>query len=201
MAVNLLSFSVDEVPIDELEAIRNDDLVFEMPFEFESICPPLSNYFIDNPNKHVRTQRGGHYPIDQLYDSKGRSNIDSNKSDGFTEVRRKELSENSTKSAIQIDPNLPKEFIDKKIREKDFNEYPRKMDWGPKDKPFEVWKEDRVTNLILDDAYNSTCVNRGRNEISFNEDIIIGNSHFLFQKLLRIHKTGLLFLFFKNKKS
>ena len=174
MAVNLLSFSVNGIPIDELEAIQNDDSVFELPFEFVSTCPPLSNNFIDNPNKHIRTQRGGHYPRDQLYCSKGETNVDSSNLDGFTEVRRKELSVNSNKSAVMIDPNLTKDLIDKKIRSPTFNEYPRKRDWGPKDKPYEVWKEDRITNLILDDSYNSTCVNRGRNEFSFNEEIVIG---------------------------
>ena len=175
MAVNLLSFSIDGIPIDELKATKNDDSVFELPFEFESTCPPLSENFIDNPNKHVRTQRGGHYPRDQVYCKKGRSNIESNNVDGFSEVRRKELYENSTKSAILIDPILTKDIIEQKLRSLKFNEYPRKRDWGPKDKPFELWKDDRTSNLILEDSYYSTNINRGRNEISHNEEIIIGN--------------------------
>ena len=169
MSVNLLSFSVNGVPVDEIKAVENDKLVFELPFVFESTCPPLSDNFIDNPNKHVRTQRGGHYPREQLYDTKGKSNIDSNKLDGFTEVRRKELSENSTKSAVQIDPKLTKDFVEKKLRSPKFNEYPRKRDWGPKDKPFEIWRDDRITYLILEESYNSTCVNRGRNEINLTK--------------------------------
>ena len=143
MAVNLLSFSIDGVPIDELKAVRNDDSVFELPFDFESSCPPVSNNFIDNPNKHIRTQTGGHYPRDQVYCKKGKSNIESNNSDGFAEVRRKELYENSTKSAVTIDPALTQTIIEKKMRSPNFNEYPRKKDRGPKDKPFEIWREDK----------------------------------------------------------
>ena len=175
MAVNLLSFSINGVPIDELKATLNDESVFELPFDFESTCPPFSDDFIDNPNKHIRTQTGGHYPRDQIYCKKGKSNIDSNNTDGFSEVRRKELYENSTKAAVSIDPVLTQEIIEKKLRSPKFNEYPRKKDWGPKDKPFEVWKEDRTTNLILEDSYYATGTNRGRNEVSHNEEIIIGN--------------------------
>ena len=114
MAVNLLSFSIDGIPIDELKSERNENSIFEMPFEFDSTCPPLSENFIDNPNKHVRTQTGGHYPRDQVYCSKSKSNVESNNIDGFSEVRRKELFENSTKSAVSIDPSLTKDFLDKK---------------------------------------------------------------------------------------
>lgn len=174
MSVNLLSFSVEGVPIDELKATKNDDSVFELPFNFESTCPPISDNFIDNPNKHIRTQTGGHYPRDQVYCKKGKSNIESNISDGFSEVRRKEFYENSTKAAVIIDPNLTKDIIEKKLRSPKFNEYPRKKDWGPKDKPFEIWKEDRTMNLILEDSYYATGTNRGRNEVSHNEEIIIG---------------------------
>ena len=62
------------------------------------------------------------------------------------------------------------------------NEYPRKKDGGPKDKPFEMWQEDRTTNLILEDCYYATGTNRGRNELSHNEEIIIGK---IFKNLFR----------------
>ena len=204
MAVNLLSFSINGVPIDELKATINDESVFELPFDFESTCPPISENFIDHPNKHIRTQTGGHYPRDQVYCSKGKSNIESNKTDGFSEVRRKELFENSTKLAVLIDPSLTKEIIEKKLRSKQFNEYPRKKDWGPQDKPFEVWREDRKINLIMEDSYYSTGTNRGRNEISHNEEIVIGNfSKFFLQKnqFASFFKKPDFFKFMKSKLS
>ena len=187
MSVNLLSFEINGIPIDELEAVKNDESVFEMPLEFVSTYPPLSEAFIDNPNKHIRTQQGRHYPRDNVYCSKGNTNVDSNVSDGFNEVRRKELSENSSKTGIQINPTLTKDIIEKKIRLKSFSEYPRKKDMGPVDKPFHVWKEDRKVNLILDDTYSATNVNRGRSAVSFNEEIVIGKffiSYKIFMRLL-----------------
>ena len=85
------------------------------------------------------------------------------------------LKQESTSLMINTMSLLTKRFIiEKKIRLKSFSEYPRKKDMGPVDKPFHVWKEDRKVNLILDDTYSATNVNRGRSAVSFNEEIVIG---------------------------
>ena len=175
MAVNLLSLTVDGIPIDQLKIEKNQDSVYELPLNFDISFPPNSDQFIDNPQFHVRNARGGYYPREKLYrNERGNTNADSNNKDGFLEVRRKELQENSSKPAIPVDQNLTKDIIENHIRSSKFSEYPRRKDFGPKDKPFKVWEEDRNINVILEDSYPSTCVNRGRTDISYNEELVHG---------------------------
>jgi hypothetical protein len=180
MSVNLISLSVNGVPIDEVKAIKNKDSVYELPLNFEASYPPESTDFIDNPNVHIKTQNGGFYPREKLYKSKGNTNIESNINDGFAEVRRKNLNENSTKTSVLINPELTKTVIQKNMRSKSFDEYPRKMDFGPNDKPYQTWKEDKITNIILEDSYPSTCENRGRSAISYNENLVFGKLLLIF---------------------
>ena len=171
MSVNLISLAVNGVPIDEVKLVKNENSVYELPLDFEASFPPDCKEFIDNPNIHVRTQKGGYYPRSAVYKSKGNSNVESNLNDGFTEVRKKNMVENATKTSILINPQLTKDLIQKVLRSKSFNDYPKKKDLGPSDKPYQEWKEDKITNIILEDSYPSTCENRGRSEISYNETL------------------------------
>ena len=176
MAVNLVSFSVEGIPIDEIKVIKNNEAIFELPLNFQSKFPPFceSDPFMDHPNHHIRSHKGEFYPREKLYKNKGNTNVDSNVNDGFSDCRRKDLSENSLKSAVAIDPKLTKDLLHSKIRSSKFNDYPNNRDAKLFPKPMEEWKEDRDMNLLLEDSYQSTSVNRGRNEISWNEEFIIG---------------------------
>ena len=175
MAVNLISLTVGETPIDELEAVKNEDSTFELPLNFSVKYPPfLQESFIDHPNNHIKMHNEGYYERNKVYRNKGSTNVESSIHDNFIEVRRKELAENASHSPIRVDSRMTKEIIEQNLRAKTFNQYPMEKDANRYPKPFSHWSSDRNLNLVLEDAYQATNTNRGRAEVSFNQEIIIG---------------------------
>ena len=175
MTVNLINLTVRGVPIDELKVLKIDDSTFGLPLEFDSKYPPFSpNNKTDNPNIHIRMQNGGFYEREKVYRNKGNTNVESNKTDGFVDVRRKELAENAISSPMRVDSKATKEILEDNLRSKNFQKYPMKKDDTRYPKSMAHWKDDKNTNLVLEDSYFSTSVNRGRSEHSHNTEIIIG---------------------------
>jgi hypothetical protein len=176
MAVNLISLMVDDTPIDECKATQNADSTFGLPINITAKYPPFSSGFIDHPNQHIRMQNGGYYEREKVYKNKGNTNVDSSNKDNFVEVRRKVLEENSRNSPIRVDSKMTKEILEENLRSKNFNNYPMNRDATRYPKSMSHWQEDKNVNLVLEDVYQSTNVNRGRSEFSYNEEIIIGKN-------------------------
>ena len=188
MAVNLINIMVDRTPIDELKVIKNEDSTFELPLNISAKYPPFSKeIFTDHPNEHMKMQNGMYYEREKVYKNKGNSNVESSKNNTFVEVRRNEFAENASHTPIRVDSAMTKEILELNLRSKKFNSYPMDKDNVRYPKPMEVWKDDRNVNLILEDSYYSTSINRGRSEVSFNEEFIIGK----FFKPLRKEKLCL----------
>ena len=77
---------------------------------------------------------------------------------------------------------MTKDVLESNLRSKNFNIYPMDKDNVRYPKPMEAWRDDRNVNLILEDSYYSTSTNRGRSEVSFNEEFIIGKFFMLLSK-------------------
>ena len=183
MAVNLINIMVDETPIDELKVIKNEDSTFELPLNISAKYPLFSkNIFADHPNEHLKMQNGMYYEREKVYKNKGNSNVESSKSNTFVEVRRSEFAENASHTPIKVDSTMTKDVLESNLRSKNFNIYPMDKDNVRYPKPMEAWRDDRNVNLILEDSYYSTSTNRGRSEVSFNEEFIIGKFFMLLSK-------------------
>ena len=165
---------INDSPIDEIKAVKNENDMFELPENFAAIYPPFNPFFIDNPNHHIKMQNGSYYEREKLYKNKGNSNVSSSINDSFMEVRRKEIVENSTKMTVRVDPKMTKEVLEDNLRSNDFNKYPMERDSKRFPKTMEKWQNDKNVNLVLEDVYQSTNTNRGRSEFSFNQELIIG---------------------------
>jgi hypothetical protein len=175
MTVNLINLSVTGIPINELKVLKIDDSTFGLPLNIDSNCPPFSSdNSIDHPDQYIKLQNWGYYEREKVYRNKGNTNVESNKNDKFVKVRRKELAENAINSPIRIEPKLTKDILEANLRSKNFQKYPMKKDEMRYPKPMAHWKDDKNTNLVLEDSYYSTNVNRGRSEYSHNSEIIIG---------------------------
>ena len=83
------------------------------------------------------------------------------------------MAENASLSSVRVDPKVSEELALKKARSDDLNEYPYSF-LTPRYAQYESWKKDREINLVLESTFQSTNVNRGRSEKSFNSEITIG---------------------------
>ena len=104
MSANLIIPTFEGKPLDEVR-ITFSEGNFHLPeSNLELKYPPFlgPNVVIDHPNVHNRTQKGEYYPRNKIYN--GNLNYDSNFTDGHSECRNKDLSENAVLPSIKIDP-------------------------------------------------------------------------------------------------
>lgn len=173
MSTNLIIPTCEGVPIDEVRLGKVDNTFLLPENELELVFPPFkeSDPFLDHPNYHIKTQKGEYYPRKKLYNSS--ANVESNNTDGYNECRLKDLSENASLSAVRIDHKISEKVATKKINSEKLNEYPFHF-LTPRYAQFETWKQDRDINLVLENTFQSTNINRGRSEKSYNAEITIG---------------------------
>jgi hypothetical protein len=174
MSANLMIPTFEGVPIDEarLNKVNNTFVMPELGLELK--YPPFedSDPFLDHPNHHIKTQKGEYYPRTKTYSSG--ANFESNLTDGHKDCRNKDLAENASLSAVRIDSKITEELALKKATSNKLNEYPHNF-LTPRYAKYDLWQKDREINLVLESTFQSTNINRGRSEKSFNAEITIGN--------------------------